>query len=298
VSIAQGCSYLPPLATDHERIALVSIYALIMMIAIPGNLIIIVTILKSPRLRENVTFMFVLSVSIADFLVASLAETFALSTIALSNQNSVICDAAFTTGFVSAGASITGVIGITLERFLFIVHPFTHDKVMTKKKVCCIILVLWCVGLSPGVMFLFGFNPKLIQGIAVGNYFVTFMISITANSKFLSMAMEKMRKDEKQGNMSSGVKSIRKRQIQTTLLILKICVVFAVCWLPYGVLGLVIAANKIKKTSKTVFTLYYWSVPLGYSNSALNVFIYGMGNTVLSEEVKNTLNCNKSAGNL
>ena len=86
---------------------------------------------------------------------------------------------------------------------------------------------------------------------------------------------------------------MRVRQIRTTLLILKISVAFVVCWLPYAALGIVVAANKFKQHTNTFIMLYYMSINLAYSNSALNVFIYGMGNTILSEEVKKLLKSNK-----
>ena len=90
--------------------------------------------------------------------------------------------------------------------------------------------------------------------------------------------MGKIKIDERSAAMSSGVKSIRVRQIQITLLILKISVAFAVFWLPYAVLSIVVASNKCKQHTNTFIILYYMFIDLAYRSSAFNVYIYGMGN--------------------
>ena len=73
-----------------------------------------------------------------------------------------------------------------------------------------------------------------------------------------------MKRDERSATMSSRVKSMRVRQLQTTLLILKISLAFAVCWLPYAALGIVVAANKFKQHTNTFIMLYYMSKCITY----------------------------------
>ena len=286
------CPHLPHLSSNNVSIGLVAINVIIMMIAIPGNLMIIASILKSPRLRENVTFTFVISLNVADFLVAFLVQPL-IMVYTLLNQNAGICLGTIFTAIVACGASITGIIGITLERFVFIVYPFIYHRLFTKSKVYCLIVLFWSISVFLGVLYVNGLDPLLIQGAGVGFFLLSLTISVAANSRLLQITMEKMKKDEKRASMPSGVKSMRVRQIQTTLLILKISVAFAICWLPYGILGTVVAANKSKHQSDTFIILYYISFTLILSNSALNVFIYGMGNTVLAEEVKKMLRLNK-----
>ena len=54
-----------------------------------------------------------------------------------------------------------------------------------------------------------------------------------------------------------------------------------------------VAANELKHQSDTFIILYYVSISLACSNSAFNVLIYGMGNTILAEEVKKILKSNR-----
>ena len=62
-TIINKCHYVPILPSNNFNYIMISFQAFTMLIAVPGNLITILTIIKSRKLRENVTYIFVLSVS-------------------------------------------------------------------------------------------------------------------------------------------------------------------------------------------------------------------------------------------
>ena len=70
---ANECRYVPVLPSNHSKYAMIGLQVITMIIAIPGNLITILTILRSQKLRKNVTYIFVMSVTVADFLVGMVA---------------------------------------------------------------------------------------------------------------------------------------------------------------------------------------------------------------------------------
>ena len=292
-----NCDFMPQIQYSHANIALIAGSTLTSLIATSGNFVIILTILNSYRLRENVTYIFVLSLSIADFLVGLVAQPLFIFNVFTRLKYSKVCAAGYAATFISCSGSINGIIGITLERFLYIVNPEKYDRLLGRKRAIAIIIFLWCIGISITALHVTLYKPLIIQASALALILASFIISLGANIKFLMLSTEKRKKDQTYRPTVKQSKSTTSQHTQITLLILKLCIAFGICWIPCGVLGLILAIDKKMENDNVVVQVYYWSILLGYSNSALNILIYGKGNTVLSCEVKRFLRLKKYGNN-
>ena len=276
-----SCPYWPTLQHHQSNIVMIAISMTTTSIALLGNLIITVTILRSRKLRDSIAYIFVLSVSVADLLVGIIAQPLFIGVIVTRGTNYKICTASVVVGFICGGASITGLMGITFDRFVYIVYPFKYGILLTHRRAIGIALILWSAGVILGVSHLIWFDRIFIQvGIFI-LIFVSSAVSLAANIRFLLLSLQKQK-------MASPSKK-NTTQIQITRLILKISLAFGLCWVPYGTIGLMYATVDSIKSSEILVCLWYWSVTLGYSNSALNVLIYGKRNTVLYTETKKLL---------
>ena len=319
-TIINKCRYVPILPSNNFNYIMIGLQAVTMVIAVPGNLITILTIIKSRKLRENVTYIFVLSVSIADFLVGLIAQPLFIGNIYTLTSNIRLCKAGVLTGFICGCASISGIIGITLDRFIYIVFPYKYQRILTRRRAIIFITVLWSFGIILGAVHLFWYDPTVVQVSMFILITISSLVSLKANMKFLSLSRKAQRNTSKPSTLFTtqrttstvstlytlsttqtttsttstlpglSVKKIKK-QLQVTHLILKICLAFGVCWLPYGIFGLVHATTET--TSKYVVIAFYWGIAIGYSNSALNIIIYARGNTVLTCEIKRFLDLRK-----
>ena len=288
------CLYVPQLSENRSNYPMISFQVITMLIAITGNLITILTILRRPKLRKNVTYIFILSVSIADFLIGLVAQPLFIANIITLASNVYICKAGVLTGLMFGSASITGIIGITLERFVYIMHPLKCKRILTRKRATVLIAIFWCVGIMLCVLHLFWYDVMAVQ---VSNFLliaITTLVTLVANINFLYLSRTTHRTlcSSSDSSTNSTIK-----QTQMTCLILKICLAFGVCWIPYGIIGLKYATVSAD-AGKDIVIAYYWGIAIGFSNSALNVLIYAKGNTVLKYEIKRFLRLQTNDMNL
>ena len=285
-----SCEYWPTVDYSHGNMAMVVLLILTMLISIPGNLLIIITILNSTKLRGKVTYLFVFSVSLADFFVGTLAQPLYIGVVLTRGQNKLVCATSVIVAFISGGSSIAGIIGVTLDRYIYIMYPYKYNSLLTQRRCITMICLFWGTGIMFGIAHVFFYNRIMIQIAIFLLITISSLTAISANIRFLAMSLSKMKLDRTVGNKNKS-----QQQLQLTRLVVKISLAFGICWIPYSIIGLIVAADDRYTPASPVIAFWYWSVVLGYSNSALNVLLYGKKNTILSREVKRFLNIKDNA---
>lgn len=138
------------------------------IIGVPGNLITIIALAKSPRLR-NATSAFIINLCVADGLYLSFtlplaASTFIYKTWIYSNALCVIFPLL---RYSNAAVSLFTIIAITVNRYVIIVHSKSYAKIYTKVSISIIIIFIWLLSfiiLTPtalGIWGKFAFNPEV-----------------------------------------------------------------------------------------------------------------------------------------
>ncbi|XP_059609016.1 octopamine receptor beta-1R-like [Phlebotomus argentipes] len=126
------------------------IICLIILAAIFGNLLVIVSVMRHRKLRV-ITNYFVVSLAMADMLVALCAMTFNAS-VEISGRwlfGSFMCDVWNSLDVYFSTASILHLCCISMDRYYAIVQPLDYPLIMTSSRVWCMLTIVW---LSPALL--------------------------------------------------------------------------------------------------------------------------------------------------
>ncbi|XP_011870420.1 PREDICTED: octopamine receptor beta-1R-like [Vollenhovia emeryi] len=139
---------------DIEDVLLLTFKALIMIFiilsALFGNLLVIVSVMRHRKLRV-ITNYFVVSLALADMLVALFAMTFNAS-VALSGRwlfGYFMCDVWNSLDVFFSTVSILHLCCISVDRYYAIVQPLDYPLIMTNVRLGTMLSVVWC---SPTVI--------------------------------------------------------------------------------------------------------------------------------------------------
>lgn len=140
---------------EIEYILLLTVKALVMgfiiLCALFGNLLVIVSVMRHRKLRV-ITNYFVVSLALADMLVALFAMTFNAS-VELSGGRWLfgyfMCDVWNSLDVFFSTVSILHLCCISVDRYYAIVQPLDYPLIMTNLRLGTMLSVVWC---SPTVM--------------------------------------------------------------------------------------------------------------------------------------------------
>ncbi|XP_017145429.1 octopamine receptor beta-1R isoform X1 [Drosophila miranda] len=126
------------------------IIGFIILAAILGNMLVIVSVMRHRKLRI-ITNYFVVSLAVADMLVALCAMTFNAS-VMISGKwmfGSIMCDMWNSFDVYFSTASIMHLCCISVDRYYAIVQPLDYPLIMTHRRVGYMLLMVW---LSPALL--------------------------------------------------------------------------------------------------------------------------------------------------
>lgn len=117
----------------------------IIVAALLGNLLVIVSVMRHPKLRV-ITNYFVVSLALADMLVAICAMCFNAS-VELTGRwlfGIFMCDVWNSLDVYFSTVSIFHLCCISVDRYYAIVQPLDYPLIMTKSRLVIMLLVVWC----------------------------------------------------------------------------------------------------------------------------------------------------------
>ncbi|XP_037817511.1 octopamine receptor beta-1R isoform X1 [Lucilia sericata] len=137
---------------SHLIFVIVKCFIIIFIIlaAILGNMLVIVSVMRHRKLRI-ITNYFVVSLAVADMLVALCAMTFNAS-VEISGKwmfGSVMCDMWNSFDVYFSTASIMHLCCISVDRYYAIVQPLDYPLIMTHKRVFIMLVIVW---LAPALL--------------------------------------------------------------------------------------------------------------------------------------------------
>ncbi|XP_046737436.1 histamine H2 receptor-like [Diprion similis] len=279
---------------------------LLFVMIICGNVLTILAIRLSRRLRNITSNYFVLSLAISDFLVGlSLPYHLAFYVLDHLSHVKVACIARFVFITLACSASIYNLIAIAVDRYISIVHPMKYTRYMTWRVVYTIITIGWitAIGIStiPTYWNCFDNAGAICEmDTILPRYYtvavLTPMLFLTWITMFViywriwreaSTHARRLRGNTLYNDSASDWKSV-----QVVLLVLG-C--FSVCWLPYLIVACTRAYEWQNKASPT---LYKATFSLAMANSGMNPIIYAWKNANFRKAFNRLLhfespNCNE-----
>ncbi|XP_029207951.2 prolactin-releasing peptide receptor-like [Acropora millepora] len=147
--------------SKEEKAILMPFYCISLLVALIGNVLIIVVFFKYKPIRKSINY-FVFNMAISDlltpltimpFLIANtLSNGTFLNQLTLSHAG-VICKLSFFLGDSSFGVSIVSLLMISLDRLIAVVFPLQIKLISIKVRFICI-LVSWVVAISAHGLYL------------------------------------------------------------------------------------------------------------------------------------------------
>lgn len=114
-----------------------------------GNVLTILAIAVTRRLRHVVSNYFILNLAVSDLLVGiSLPYHLAFYVNSALNHVELICILRFVIISLACGGSIYNLIVIAIDRYIAIVHPLSYNAYATRRRVLLIIAITWICTIS------------------------------------------------------------------------------------------------------------------------------------------------------
>lgn len=260
-------------------------YAIVMIMALVGNLLLIYIVWKKPETRGLTSFLFV-NMAVADLLVTVFQMPISMAHF-YSNVMSGVAGDLFCKFFhylmqVSLTASILSLVVMAFDRYVAVIQPLRRKMWFRRAKI--IVPVIWIASWTFMAVTLTSYEvnhakchytEKHIPRVVLWTYLlvINYVLPLTIITALYSKVARKIWFHEIPGQkeISRNLVAVQipKRTVLRTLIL--IVVVFAVCWLPLQVLQMdFVVKAKITWHPAAV----YFSSWLSQANSAINPWLY------------------------
>ena len=298
----QGYLFFSPAFTVFITTAFIAV----ILAAIIGNILVCIATSLNPNLRKATTSLFIVSLAVSDLLTASLVIPFDVYILQLNGlwfHGEVACNIWTTAYLLTVPTSNLTLLILSIDRYLTLREPlsqFRGGQFMTRKRILIYIAALWIYSLVCALLPLTGwelwrllpksvnsdiciFNVSRIYSISVS--VLHFIVPALAMCVTYIMIYWQIRRHSRAVHpidtpvpaQSTQATLVLQRNIRAAKRIAVIVSVFLLCWVPYSILSI---------TSNLCFDcflkipqeLFYVTLMMGYSNSALNPILYSFNN--------------------
>ena len=264
-----------------------SIYLVVIVPTIVGNLLIIMSILKFPKLQSTMNIL-VANLAIADLIVGALLIPFDFFVdITGINSNKYFCLGKYAIFVLSLGGSCFNLLLISVERFIAVVFPLKKNDYFTRTRIILMITIGWGFSLADSLLPLLGWNGQegnittcVPDHVWTNSYdlfngwliITAYILNVTFYAVVMYIAVRKATTELISGNMRVQVN--RKKDLKNLKTMILILGLFAICWFPYICMSVVITFDE---NPHTLFIRRCTLIP-GLVNSSLNWLVYGYRN--------------------
>uniref|UniRef100_A0A8C3SAL9 G-protein coupled receptors family 1 profile domain-containing protein n=1 Tax=Chelydra serpentina TaxID=8475 RepID=A0A8C3SAL9_CHESE len=286
------------------------------LITLFGNTVVFICPVVEKRLR-TATYMFIMSLAMADLLVACLVMPFSIiyEVTGMWLFGKLFCKVWISFDVMFCTASIVTLCFISLDRYCSVVTPYHYSMRMSRRRCIIMTCMVWVYSSLisflpvmqgwneiPGVDFdagkecIFVTNWTFAIVASALAFFVPFMImcsmyffiyraSRLKATRIMSQSLEihYHPNSKRQNNLQLENKATRTISI--------IISVFILCWLPYFVLNVWLAAKGTNSTSAVLVDAFKIITWLGYCNSTINPMLYAFLNRDFQRALKKLFIC-------
>ena len=244
--------------------------------AIMLNILTIHAIRKTSSLPKTLKTL-LLSLAVSDVGVGLLVQPFYTSLLAKGlQQNDSECDTfkvSYIITYLFSIASFSGVLAVSVERFLSIHLHLRYQELVTHKRVVAVVISIWVLSVFLSLLILWiplDIYFRIMFIIGVVGLFLTTLVYIRIyfavrghKNQIQALQVQQVAQFGEVANFASLIKSV--------VGALYVYLVFLICYLPFFVCLITI---KIRGTSLALKRFFLFSVTLVYLNSSLNPVIY------------------------
>ncbi|XP_030048037.1 octopamine receptor-like [Microcaecilia unicolor] len=301
-----------------QQVAVGLLLTLIDLVTFLGNMVVFICPVVEKRLR-TVTYMFIMSLAMADLLVACMVMPFNIIYEVTGSWlfGKWFCKVWISFDVMFCTASIVTLCFISLDRYCSVVTPYHYSKRMSRRRCIIMTITIWVYSSLisflpvmqgwneiPGMdfdsskecIFVTNWTFALVASalafyipfmIMCSMYFFIYRASRLKATRIVSQTLDLHYhpNSKRQNNLHLENKATRTMSI--------IISVFVMCWLPYFVLNVWIAAKGINSTSAILVDTFKVITWLGYCNSTINPMLYAFLNRDFQRALKKLLICRR-----
>ncbi|XP_066936120.1 histamine H2 receptor-like [Clytia hemisphaerica] len=309
------CQRKPPSAKDS---VFITIFSLIFIVGVTGNIVAIVIIVLSKRLNSMPTNLFVVALAVCDIGAITFVIPIRIDNLFHSHNfcfNAHVCRMFTFTELLFHSASISHLFVIAIERFVAVNYPFVYQRVMNRTFTIMLSLYTWCYALvwaclsqfnweDPSNRSTWFYEDSRTKLCLVRNriYFNVslIMVYILPLAVMGGLYLSILRVALKQARIIESLsvhrdQSVKKqrREVRATKTLAIIYGAFTVCWLPVSLISLTVQwvphkyrefRTDFPKLSEVIFALFIEVLPT--LNSSLNPFLYLFFNKKVRQEMQ------------
>ncbi|CAF0860814.1 unnamed protein product [Rotaria sp. Silwood1] len=277
----------------HTRFIFVSAWILIAFAGIIGNSLVIFVAIRFEKL-SNVTNCFIVNLAITDIVFLAFCMPFLVVQYTLDHWyfDQIFCKLLHFTSFLSVLVTVLTLVIMTIDRYIYIVHPFENVKWRKPKTVFLLSLIIWLLSCTFASPFYFNYGVtnetyKQCELLTDENvqkqlriytvtlyYFIPLTIILICYARLLYYVYSKENKC-KPKTKSNPVKWSKRRRAVTKMVAI-VTLVFSLCWLPLTLY--ILSANFLMHRTAVLYYFKMIANSLAYLNSAVNPIIYAFLN--------------------
>ena len=261
--------------------------AIISASATAGNLLIILSILRSSTLHSTANFL-LLGLSLSDFGVGVMVEPLYVTVLIMRYQRlplncTLVAIYNVSSSFLVVISMFT-VTAISMDRYLAIHFHLRYPQFVTLKKVIYLQITLWAASALLTLTRLSSF--RIYLAVSMGLVILCLFLTCLAYSRIFIVLRRHQAQIQNQisSETTPKMKHLRKSVINTFYVVF----VFLVCFLPHCCLTVITITNS-NTPSKSVMLLNLYSTSIILLNSSLNPFIYWWRRREFRETVQQSL---------
>ena len=272
---------------QHKIISTIATSVLIIL-TLAGNALVLAAFYSYKRIRRGVTNCFIVSLAVADILVALLTEPFWMSVELTGWMNlpegidaTKLQASWYFLDITCAICSIVNLMFISIDRYFAIKSPLSHHTKMTPETAKVIIPILWAyAAMTASLSVFFVWKWSVFLTFIIG-FLIPLIVVIFSYVGILIVISSKQRLSNRGGKRLA-------KEFKTAKSLGVVTGAFIICWLPFFIASLLftycISCTSFITKTPAIISSVKW---LHYSNSCLNPIIYAFLNPTFKVAFRN-----------
>ncbi|XP_050342405.1 QRFP-like peptide receptor [Nymphalis io] len=295
----------------NPDVVIIVLYVVVLTASLSANTLLIFIVIKFQYMR-SVTNIFLVNLSVADLLVTlfCMPVQIAKSVTLLWYFGEVMCKTVNFLQGVAVASSVFTITAMSVDRYLAITQSLRQPWMPSRRGACSLLAALWLVSLAifapllavaavetvmvpmlsrtkngsvwieSSIEFCTEKWPDSIRKELFGAFSFILVyavpgcivvVSYSLMGRRLCSVLPPFDQTEGSANSQQRLRLVRERKRVAWILLL-LAVLFALCWLPYNILQLLIDVNALQADSVALVLPY--TLLLGHTNSAINPIVY------------------------
>ncbi|KAM4606398.1 D(3) dopamine receptor [Polymixia lowei] len=207
---------------DGERNYYAMLYSLLIVAIVFGNVLVCLAVLRERSLQTTTNYL-VVSLAVADLLVASLVMPWAVYLEVVGGAwlfSRIYCNIFVTLDVMMCTASILNLCAISIDRYTAVVMPVLYNTThSSRKRVSMMIATVWVLAFAVSCPLLFGFNttddpmvcsisnPEFVIYSSVVSFYLPFIVTLLVYIRiyvFLRMRRKRITFQQASGMVQPG----------------------------------------------------------------------------------------------